>query len=134
MRILVVEDDNPLREAVATVLKEEAYQVDEADNGPDGLYMAQQRVHDLVVLDIMIPGMDGLTVLSELRAQGAAMPVLLLTARDAVADRVKGWIAGQTTIWSSPLRRLSCWRASVRCCVSCRRERRTANCNTGSSV
>ncbi len=90
MRILVVEDDGLLREAVATVLKEEAYQVDEADNGPDGLYLAQQRVHDLLVLDIMIPGMDGLTVLSELRRQGAAMPVLLLTARDAVADRVKG--------------------------------------------
>ncbi len=94
MRILVVEDDHPLREAVATVLKEEAYQVDEADNGPDGLYMAQQRVHDLVVLDLMIPGMDGLAVLSELRSQGAAMPVLLLTARDAVADRVKGLDCG----------------------------------------
>ncbi|MFC4600126.1 response regulator transcription factor [Cohnella hongkongensis] len=94
MRILVVEDDRPLREAVATVLKEEAYQVEEADNGADGLYLAQTGIHDLVVLDIMIPGMDGLAVLSELRAQGVATPVLLLTARDAVSDRVKGLDSG----------------------------------------
>ncbi len=94
MRILVVEDDRPLRDAVATVLKEESYQVDEADNGPDGLYLAQQRVHDLIVLDIMIPGMNGLEVLSELRAQGIAIPVLLLTARDGVADRVCGLDSG----------------------------------------
>ncbi|WP_115992520.1 response regulator transcription factor [Cohnella lupini] len=90
MRILVVEDDRPLLDAVSTLLKEEAYQVDEADNGLDGLYLAQQSVHDLIILDIMLPGMNGLSVLSELRAEGNAKPILLLTARDSVEDRVKG--------------------------------------------
>lgn len=90
MRILVVEDDRPLLDAVTTLLREESYQVDEADNGLDGLYMAQQRVHDLIVLDIMLPGINGLSVLSELRSQGIRMPVLLLTARDSVEDRVVG--------------------------------------------
>ncbi|MCD9026205.1 response regulator transcription factor [Cohnella silvisoli] len=94
MRILVVEDDRPLLDAVVTVLKEEAYQVDEADNGSDGLYLAQQRVHDLIVLDIMLPGMNGLSVLSELRSQGIIMPILLLTARDSVEDRVRGLDSG----------------------------------------
>lgn len=94
MRILVVEDDRPLRDAVATLLKEESYQVDEADNGADGLYLAQQRVHDLIVLDIMLPGMNGLSVLSELRSQGIVMPILLLTARDSVEDRVTGLDSG----------------------------------------
>jgi two-component system response regulator CiaR len=94
LRILVVEDDSSLLDAVVTVLKEEAYQVDEADNGSDGLYLAQQRVHDLIVLDIMLPGMNGLSVLSELRSQGIIIPILLLTARDSVEDRVKGLDSG----------------------------------------
>lgn len=94
MRILVVEDERPLLEAVAAVLREESYQVDEADNGPDGLYWAQQRIHDLIVLDLNLPGMDGLAVLTGLRRAGTAIPVLLLTARDSVEDRVKGLDTG----------------------------------------
>lgn len=94
MRILVVEDERPLLDAIATVLKEEAYQVDEAENGPDGLYLAQQRIHDLVVLDVMLPGMSGLSVLRALRAAQASLPILLLTARDSVEDRVDGLDAG----------------------------------------
>ncbi|MFD0711212.1 response regulator transcription factor [Paenibacillus sp. GCM10027626] len=94
MRILVVEDDRPLLEAVATVLREESYQVDEAENGLDGLYLAQQGIHDLIILDIMLPDMDGLSVLDALRKQGIALPVLLLTARDSVEDRVKGLDSG----------------------------------------
>jgi len=94
LRILVIEDDRSLLDAVTTLLKEEAYQVDEADNGSDGLYFAQQRVHDLIVLDVMLPGMSGLSVLSELRVQGITTPILLLTARDSVEDRVKGLDGG----------------------------------------
>ena len=94
MRILVVEDDRPLREAVVTVLKEEAYQVDEEENGMEGLYLAEQRIHDLIVLDVMLPGLNGLSVLSELRAQGIETPVLMLTARDSVDDRVRGFDTG----------------------------------------
>ncbi len=90
----MVEDERPLRDAIATVLKEEAYQVDEADNGLEGLYLADQRIHDLIILDIMLPGMDGVTVLKELREKGNAVPILLLTARDGVEDRVLGLDAG----------------------------------------
>lgn len=94
MRILVVEDDRPLLDAVAAVLEEEAYQVDWADNGSDGLYLAQQRIHDLILLDIMLPELDGLSVLAELRRQGVPAPIMLLTARDGVDDRVRGLDAG----------------------------------------
>ncbi|REE78730.1 DNA-binding response OmpR family regulator [Paenibacillus taihuensis] len=94
MRILIVEDDRPLRDAIAMVLREEAYQIDEADNGLEGLYLAEQRIHDLIVLDIMMPGMDGLSVLQSLRAKGITLPILLLTARDSVEDRVLGLDAG----------------------------------------
>ncbi|MBP1997094.1 DNA-binding response OmpR family regulator [Paenibacillus eucommiae] len=94
LRILVVEDDRPLLDAVVTVLKEESYQVDEAHNGLDGLYLAQQRIHDLIVLDIMLPGMDGLSILGILRSKGITLPILLLTARDSVEDRVKGLDSG----------------------------------------
>lgn len=94
VRILVVEDDRPLRDAVVTVLREEAYQVDEEEDGLEGLYLAEQRVHDLIVLDVMLPGLNGLSLLSELRAQGIETPVLMLTARDGVEDRVKGLDSG----------------------------------------
>ncbi|MCM3631269.1 response regulator transcription factor [Paenibacillus glycanilyticus] len=94
MRILIVEDERPLRDAIATVLKEEAYQVDEADNGLEGLYLGEQRIHDLIILDIMLPGMDGVAVLQELRRKGVAVPILLLTAKDGVEDRVLGLDAG----------------------------------------
>lgn len=94
LRILIVEDERALRDAVATVLKEEAYQVDEADNGLEGLYLAEQRIHDLIILDVMLPGMDGVTVLGELRKKGVAVPILLLTAKDGVEDRVLGLDAG----------------------------------------
>jgi len=94
VRILVVEDDRPLRDAVVTVLREESYQVDGEENGMEGLYLAEQRIHDLIVLDVMLPGLNGLSLLSELRAQGIETPVLMLTARDGVEDRVKGLDSG----------------------------------------
>jgi DNA-binding response OmpR family regulator len=90
MRLLVVEDDDALREAVVALLREEHYLVDEAADGDDGLYAAQQDIHDLIVLDIMLPGMSGMEILSQLRAAGHTMPILLLTARDSIDDRVSG--------------------------------------------
>jgi len=94
LRILVVEDDPSLLDAIVTLLREESYQVDQADNGPDGLYLAEQCIHELMILDVMLPGMDGLSVLSSLRSKGITMPVLLLTARDSVVDRVNGLDSG----------------------------------------
>jgi DNA-binding response OmpR family regulator len=94
MKMLVVEDDVSLRQAVARVLREEGYTIEEASAGDEGLLYAEQDVFDLVVLDVMLPGMDGLSVVRRLRARGVATPIVLLTARDGVEDRVRGLDAG----------------------------------------
>lgn len=94
MRILVIEDDSVLREATVSLLTEEKYIVDEAATGDEGLYMAEQGIHDLLVLDIMLPEISGLEILKTLRAQGSTVPILLLTARDSIDDRVLGLEAG----------------------------------------
>jgi|TARA_B100001029_G_scaffold78677_1_gene64454 DNA-binding response OmpR family regulator len=90
MRILLVEDKVRLREAIAKALKQSGYAVDTTDNGNDALWMAQQNSYNVILLDIMIPGIDGLEVLGKLRDQKDDTPVLLLTAKDTIADRVKG--------------------------------------------
>jgi two-component system, OmpR family, response regulator CiaR len=94
MRILVVEDDQPLMEAIVNVLKDEFYEVDLAENGTDGLYLAESSIHDLIVLDVMLPGMNGIAIVQRLRKLSNAVPILLVTAKDAVEDRVKGLDAG----------------------------------------
>lgn len=94
MRILLVEDDRHLLEAVADVLEDEQFEVDKADNGRDGLLMARQRIYDLLILDIMLPGQDGLSIIQQVRRQGDFTPALFLTARDSVEARVKGLKAG----------------------------------------
>lgn len=94
MRVLVVEDDDMLREAVVAVLQEEFYLVEEAGTGSEGLYKALQGIYDLVVLDIMLPEMSGLVIVKKIRAKGNSIPILLLTARDSVEDRVVGLEAG----------------------------------------
>ena len=83
MRVLIVEDEQRLAENIARSLRESAsYAVDVALDGEDGLYMAQSNPYDLVVLDLMLPKVDGLTLLKRLRAGGAETPALILTARD----------------------------------------------------
>ncbi len=94
MRILVVEDDAPLREAVVAVLMEDDYTVDEAAGGDEGLYQARQGVYDLLILDVMLPGTDGLEIVRRLRAEGCRTPIMLLTARDSVAAKVAGLDTG----------------------------------------
>lgn len=90
MRILLIEDYAPLRDAVAQALEEAGYAVDRAADGDEGLWLAQSGAHDVIVLDIALPIRDGLAILRQLRAEGRQTPVLLLTARDTVADRVTG--------------------------------------------
>ena len=90
MRLLLVEDSNRLREAVAKALRQSGYAVDATGEGDDGLWMASENTYDVVILDIMLPGLDGLTILDRLRASGKETPVLFLTAKDTVADRVEG--------------------------------------------
>ncbi|QDR82627.1 response regulator transcription factor [Sporomusa termitida] len=94
MRILVIEDDNILREATVAILTGEEYIVDQTATGDEGLYLAEQGIHDVIVLDIMLPGMSGLEILTTLRNNGCAIAILLLTAKDSVDDRVIGLEAG----------------------------------------
>jgi len=88
--ILVVEDEVSIAEAVATRLRSEGFKVELAFDGPAGIALAEQLQPDLVVLDLMLPGLDGLTVLRRLRQQERGTHVLILTARDTVDDRVRG--------------------------------------------
>ncbi|WP_417731578.1 response regulator transcription factor [Rosistilla oblonga] len=89
MRVLVVEDEPGLRDAVAMSLREEHYAVDEAADGRTGLQKARQWSYDAIVLDLMLPEIDGWELLAQLR-KSHATPVLILTARDTVEDRVRG--------------------------------------------
>ncbi|MBA4493873.1 response regulator transcription factor [Paenactinomyces guangxiensis] len=89
MKILLVEDDLPLLESIERILGEE-FQVAAAQSGDEGLYLAEQNIYDLIILDIMLPVMSGLDVLRQIRQQGLDVPVLLLTAKDSVEDKVRG--------------------------------------------
>ncbi|MBS0632638.1 MAG: response regulator transcription factor [Verrucomicrobia bacterium] len=101
-RILVIEDDAVTARGIATGLTAEGFQVRTAGNGADGVQSLEAQSPDLVVLDWMLPQRDGLSILQWLRARGQRMPVLLLTARDAVEDRVKGLEAGADDYLSKP--------------------------------
>lgn len=90
MHVLLVEDYAPVRESVAQALEEAGFAVDAAADGAEGLWQAQSGDYDVIVLDLVLPGLDGLSILKELRKAGARTPVLLLTAKDTVADRVTG--------------------------------------------
>ncbi len=93
MRLLVVEDEPELLSVISRSFREENYAVDEARDGEDGLYLAKAWEYDAIILDVMLPKMDGWTLLTKLR-QVRKTPVLLLTARDSVNDRVRGLDVG----------------------------------------
>lgn len=92
--VLVVDDDAPVRRMLERTLRADGYDVTVAADGGQALAAAERSAPDLVVLDVGLPGMDGLAVCRRLRANGVTAPILLLTARDAVADRVAGLDAG----------------------------------------
>jgi len=94
LHILLVEDDQETRDYVARGLREEGHVVDMAGNGLDGLHQASEVGYDLLVVDRMIPALDGISMVKSLRAAGMTAPVLFLTALGAVADRVQGLEAG----------------------------------------
>jgi DNA-binding response OmpR family regulator len=94
LRVLLVEDSRRLQTAIATGLRRLGYAVDVASDGEEGLWFAESNDYDVVVLDLMLPKMDGLTVLRRLREAGSKVHVLILTAKDAVPDRVAGLRAG----------------------------------------
>ena len=90
MRVLIVEDEAKTAAYLAKGLREHGFVADVADDGRDGLQRAQTETYDIAILDVMLPGRDGWSVLQELRSSGNALPVLFLTARDSVSDRVRG--------------------------------------------
>lgn len=94
MRILVVEDEQKIAEALKIGLESEGYNVVTAHNGEDGFFRLNTEPFDLMLLDLMLPGRDGLEILKVLRAQGHGLPVLVLTGRDTVEDRVVGLDSG----------------------------------------
>jgi two-component system response regulator MprA len=102
VRVMLVEDDDALRGAVGRALRLEGYEVDEASGGAEALARLASLRAGLVVLDVLMPEMDGLTVCQRLRERGDRTPVLLLTARDLVADRVQGLNAGADDYLTKP--------------------------------
>jgi len=102
MRVLLVEDDSRIAHFVAKGLREHSYAVDVARSGEDALYQAAINTYDLVLLDVLIPAPDGFAVCRELRKSGQRMPILMLTARDAVEDRIEGLDHGADDYLTKP--------------------------------
>jgi len=94
MRVLIVEDSDRLRESLKVALQESGYAVDVVEDGANGLWMAQNHDYDVVLLDIMLPEMDGLTFLEKLREGASETKVIVMSAKDTVRDRVLGLNAG----------------------------------------
>lgn len=102
MRFLLVEDDADLAQFIRKGLKEEHYAVDVAADGEEGLELALNNTYDLLILDIMLPKLDGLTLCRRIRAKGNTTPVLLLTARNTVEDKVSGFDTGADQFLPKP--------------------------------
>jgi two-component system OmpR family response regulator len=102
VRVLIVEDEPKMAALVARALREEGHAADATPNGEDALWMAEAAPYDAIVLDLMLPGVDGLEVVRRLRAKQIWTPVLLLTARDAITDRVDGLDAGADDYLTKP--------------------------------
>lgn len=102
MRILVVEDDRRISGVIKKGLTEDGFAVDAAFDGEEGHYLAESESYDLIILDIMLPRIDGLTICKELRAKNVKIPVLILTAKSAVEDRVAGLDSGADDYLAKP--------------------------------
>ena len=90
MKILIVDDEKPLIEGISKILEEENYDVDTALNGYDGLELAKKGIYDVILLDIMLPEVDGFSIVKTLRNKSVRTPILLVTAKDSINDRVMG--------------------------------------------
>ncbi len=90
MRLLVVEDYKPLQQSIVKGLREAGFAVDFTGYGKEGLWYANSNEYDAIILDIMLPGLDGLSILKQLRGSGSKTQILILTAKDSLEDKVKG--------------------------------------------
>ena len=102
MRILVIEDEKKIADFIKRGLKEEGYAVDIAIDGENGLFLAKTNTYDLILLDLMLPKVDGITVCKRLRDEKVASPIIMLTAKDAVKDKVTGLDAGADDYLTKP--------------------------------
>lgn len=102
MRVLVIEDEAPLRQSVAAALREMGTVVDEAPDGEEGLYLAEEYPFDLAIIDLGLPRLPGLEVIRRLRAKGSLLPILVLTARGRWQDKVEGLEAGADDYLTKP--------------------------------
>lgn len=102
MRVLIVEDEKALAQILKKGLEENAFTVDLCFDGEEGLYMIETYPYDAVILDIMLPNMDGLTILNKLRTKNINVPVLMLTAKGAIDDRIKGLNIGADDYMAKP--------------------------------
>lgn len=102
MQILVIEDEKRLAEGLAQILSEQKYMVDIAFDGRDGLDYGLSGIYDMIILDVMLPKMNGYEVASQLRKEKIATPILMLTAKDHVADKVKGLDSGADDYMTKP--------------------------------
>ncbi len=102
MRILIIEDEKPLADALSEILRQNHYTVDAVYHGTGGLDYARSEIYDLILLDIMLPGIDGLSILKTLRREHIATPVILLTAKSEVSDVITGLDAGSDDYLAKP--------------------------------
>ena len=117
MRVLLVEDEKNLSSAICRLLSREHIVADPAYTGPDGLDCALSGGYDAIILDVMLPGMDGFTILEHIRAEGVKTPVMMLTARGDLQDRVRGLQAGADYYLPKPFQMeelIACLRAITR--------------------
>lgn len=102
MRILIIEDETYLAEALTQILKKNNYSADAVNDGLSGLDNALTGIYDLILLDIMLPGMDGISVLKNIRKEGVSTPVILLTAKGEISDKVTGLDSGADDYLAKP--------------------------------
>lgn len=102
MRILLIEDESRMLQALSEILRLENYQVDCCDNGLDGLDAAETNIYDLIILDVMLPGMDGYSIAETIRSQGITTPLLMLTAKIDLNDKVYGLDCGADDYMTKP--------------------------------
>jgi DNA-binding response OmpR family regulator len=102
LRILVIEDEDKLLKVIAKRLKEEGYAIDMARNGKEGQALAESVKHDCIILDLILPGLDGLNLLHNLRLKNITIPVLILTAKDSTDDKIKGLDLGADDYLTKP--------------------------------
>jgi len=94
MRLLVIEDDSKIASFIVKGLEQSGFAVDHASNGEDGLFLAQTEPYDAAIIDVMLPSLDGLSIIAEMRKAKIAIPVIILSAKHSVEDRVRGLQAG----------------------------------------